>query len=96
MQTFTFLQMSWDSVSSNDNKSKRKVQCCDVEGICNYEQHGATIVSDRVAIPEVNKHLNLVGKALYRKHYNKLIVNAKKCKKTCVCSHPKHEIYAST
>lgn len=92
--------MSRDIVSSNNNKGKRKAQHCDVEGmgevICDYEQHGATIVSDRVTIPEVNKHLNLVGKALCRKHYNKLIVNAKKSKKTSVCSHPKHEIYAST
>src|SRR5438128_12568780 len=88
------------SRASNNNKGKRKAQHCDVEGmgevICDYEQHGATIVSDRVTIPEVNKHLNLVGKALCRKHYNKLIVNAKKSKKTSVCSHPKHEIYAST
>jgi len=29
--------------------------------ICNYKQHSATIVSDRVTILEANKHLNLVG-----------------------------------
>jgi len=55
--------MSRDIVS-NDNKRKRKAQHCDVEGmgevICDYEQHGATIVSNRVTIPEANKHLNLV------------------------------------
>ena len=91
--------MSRDIVS-NDNKRKRKAQHCDVEGmgevICDYEQHGATIVSNRVTIPEANKHLNLVGKALCRKHYNKLIVNAKKSTEGSVCSHPKHEIYEST
>jgi len=92
--------MSQDIVSSNKNKGKRKARHCDVEDmgdvICDYEQHGATIVSDRVIIPEANKHLNLVGKALCRRHYNKLIVNAKKSKKTSECFHPKHEIYAST
>jgi len=44
----------------------------------------------------VSSHLNLVGKALCRKHYNKLIVNAKKSKKTNICCHPKHEVYLST
>ena len=64
---------------------------------CNYEQHGASIISDRVAIPSSSQHLDLVGKALCRKHYNKLIVNAKKLKtNTNVCSHPKHKVYLST
>ena len=31
-----------------------------------------------------------------QKHYNKLIVNAKKSTEGSVCSHPKHEIYEST
>ena len=63
---------------------------------CNYEQHGASIVSERVAIPSSNQHLNLVGKALCRKHYNKLIVNAKKSKTNNICSHLKHKSYVST
>jgi len=40
--------------------------------------------------------LNLVGKALCQKYYNKLIVNAKKKSKTNKCLHPKHTFYIST
>jgi len=78
---------------------KRKAQYCDLEGhsgiTCDYEQHGASVVSERVSIPSSSQHLDLVGKALCRKHYNKLIVNVKK-PKTNICSHPKHKIYLST
>ena len=66
------------------------------EVACNYDKYGASIVSDRVTIPDINKHLSLVGKALCRRHYNKLIVNAKKIKITNTCSHPKHDVYLST
>jgi hypothetical protein len=89
------------SRSSSKSKGKRrKVQYCDLEGqdgvVCDYEINNASIVSDKVTIPDINKHLNLVGKALCRKHYNKLIVNVKKIKITNTCSHPKHNIYLST
>jgi hypothetical protein len=89
------------SRSSSKSKGKRrKVQYCDLEGqddvACDYEINNASIVSDKVTIPDINKHLNLVGKALCRKHYNKLIVNVKKIKITNTCSHPKHNIYLST
>src|SRR6185369_2289571 len=50
-------------------------------------------VSEKVTIPSSSQHLELVGKALCQRHYNKLIVNAKK---TNVCSHPKHKYYIST
>ena len=67
---------------NSGKKGKRKVQYCDLEGqddtTCDYEVNGASIVTDRVTVPESSKHLNLVGKALCRRHYNKLIVNAKK------------------
>src|SRR3990170_8107709 len=86
--------------SSIEKKGKRKVQHCDLEGqedvVCDYEQHGASIVSERVMIPSSSQHLDLVGKALCRKHYNKLIVNAKKSKTNNTCSHPKHQLYIST
>src|SRR5438128_8025758 len=56
----------------HEKAGKRKAQYCDLEGqdsiSCNYEQHGASIVFERVAIPSSNQHLNLVGKALCRKH----------------------------
>ena len=89
---------SQETPSSSERKDKRrKVQYCDLEGqddvICDYN---ASIVSDKVTIPDINKHLNLVGKALCRRHYNKLIVNVKKIKITNTCSHPKHDIYLST
>src|SRR6185369_8719611 len=58
--------------------------------------NNASIVSDKVTIPDINKHLNLVGKALCKRHYNKLIVNAKKIKITNTCSHHKHDVYIST
>src|SRR6266542_2472468 len=86
--------------SSEDKGKKRKVQYCDLEGqdnvVCDYLINNASIVSTKVTIPEVSKHLDLVGKALCRKHYNKLIVNAKKSKKINICSHPKHNTYIST
>ena len=88
------------SLSSKGKGKRRKVQYCDLEGqddvVCDYGINNASIVSDKVTIPDVSKHLNLVGKALCRKHYNKLIVNAKKIKITNACSHPKHNIYLST
>lgn len=86
--------------SSSGRKSKKRVEHCDMEGkndtICDYDKYGASIISDKVTIPDTNKHLDLVGKALCRRHYNKLIVNAKKIKITNTCSHPKHNIYLST
>lgn len=90
-----------ETSSSSERKDKRrKVQYCDLEGqddvVCDYKINNASIVSDKVTIPDINKHLNLVGKALCRRHYNKLIVNAKKIKITNTCSHPKHNIYLST
>jgi len=92
--------MNEQSQNKCGKKGKRKVEHCDLEGydevICDYEKNGASIISDRVTIPEINCHLNLVGKALCRKHYNKLIVNAKKKKITNICSHPKHQIYLPT
>ena len=91
---------SQEAPSSSERKDKRrKVQYCDLEGqddvICDYKTNNAPIVSDKVTIPDINKHLNLVGKALCRRHYNKLIVNAKN-KIINTCSHPKHDIYLST
>ncbi|RIB30095.1 hypothetical protein C2G38_2054758 [Gigaspora rosea] len=80
-------------------KGKRKACYCDLEGyddvVCNYDQFLASTITDQVAITESSQHLDLVNKALCRKHYNKYIVNArkKKTKLTSVCSHPKHEIY---
>lgn len=90
-----------ETSSGSERKDKRrKVQYCDLEGqddvVCDYKINNASIVSDKVTIPDINKHLNLVGKALCRRHYNKLIVNAKKIKITNTCSHPKHNIYLST
>ena len=90
-----------ETSSSSERKDKRrKVQYCDLESQddvdCDYKINNASIVSGKVTIPDINKHLNLVGKALCRRHYNKLIVNAKKIKITNTCSHPKHNIYLST
>ena len=57
-----------DSTLSNEKKGKRKTRHCDLEGqedvICDYEQHGASIVSEQVIIPSSSQHLDLVGKAL--------------------------------
>ena len=70
-----------NKLSTSEKKGKRKMEYCDLEGydeiICDYEKNGASIISNRVTIPEINCHLSLVGKALFRKH---LIVNAKKTK----------------
>ncbi|RIB07071.1 hypothetical protein C2G38_2147748 [Gigaspora rosea] len=53
-----------DSTFSNKEKGKRKAQYCDQEGqenvVCDHEQHGAYIVSDRVLIPRSSQHLDLV------------------------------------
>ena len=43
-------------VHPNEKKGKRKVQRCDLEGqddnvTCDYEQHGASIVTDQTTIP---------------------------------------------
>ena len=92
---------SQEATSSNEGKGKkRKVQYCDLEGqdevSCDYLLNNASIISDKLTIPEMSKHLNLVGKALCRKHYNKWIANAKKSKKISLCFHPKHDVYLST
>ena len=83
----------------NEKKRKRKAQHCNLEGqddvICDYEQFGASIISDQVTIPSSSQHLDLVGKALCQKHYNRLIVNANK-PKTNTCSHSKYNLYIST
>ncbi|CAI2193095.1 12115_t:CDS:1, partial [Funneliformis geosporum] len=84
---------------TNERKGKRKAQYCDLEGqddvVCNYEKYSASIVSEQVTIPSSSQNLNLVSKALCQKHYNKLIVNAKKPKSN-LYSHPKHNLYIST
>ena len=51
---------------------------------------------ENVRIPVGSAHLNLVGKALCRRHHNKLIVNAAKRQKTAEqkCSHPNHREYS--
>ncbi|CAI2192951.1 4532_t:CDS:2 [Funneliformis geosporum] len=89
-----------DLAISNEKKGKRKTRHYDLEGqnnvICDYEQHGTSIISEKLMIPSLSQHLNLVSKALCRKHYNKLIVNAKKTKANNVCLHPKHQFYIST
>ncbi len=57
-----------DTPLPNQKKGKRKTQNCDLEGqddvICDYEQHGVSIVSEQIDIPSSSQHLNLVGKAL--------------------------------
>ena len=89
-----------EATSNNRKKGKKKPQNCDLQSqddiICDYKLNGVRVVSERVTILESSSHLNLVGMALCRKHYNKLIVNAKKSKKTNICCHPKHEVYLST
>ncbi|RIB16034.1 hypothetical protein C2G38_2091961, partial [Gigaspora rosea] len=83
-------------------KEKRKACYCDLEDyddvVCNFDQFLASTITDQVAIPKSSQYLDLVNKALYRKHYNKYIVNAKKkkTKLTSVCSYSKHEIYLVT
>ena len=65
--------------------------------ICDDLTYGTVIVTDNVKIPETNLNMNLVGKALCRYHYNKLIVNENKRLARAVkkqqCAHPKHEAY---
>ena len=90
-----------DTPLPNTKKRKRKAQNCDLEGqddvFCNYEQHGASIVSEQIDIPGSSQHLNLVGKALCWKYYNKLIVNEnhrlENVAKKQQCVHSKHEEY---
>jgi hypothetical protein len=94
-------QKPYNEAYSTTKKGKRKARHCDLEGydnvLCDYEQHGASTVTDQIIIPDSSQHLELVNKALCRKHYNKYIVNArKKPKLTNLCIHPKHEIYLST
>jgi len=49
--------------SSEDKGKKRKVQYCDLEGqddvVCDYLINNASIVSTKVTIPEVSKHLEI-------------------------------------
>src|SRR6266542_156036 len=89
-----------DTPISNIKKGKRKAQNCDLKGqddiVCNYEQHVESIIYEQIDIPSSSQYLNLVGKALCRKHYNKLIVNARKKSKTNKCLHPKYTFYIST
>ncbi|RIB18484.1 hypothetical protein C2G38_2184463, partial [Gigaspora rosea] len=63
-----------ENYSETTNKGKRKAQYCNLEGhddvICNYDQYGASIVTDQLTVPSSSQHLDLVGKALCRKHYN--------------------------
>ena len=92
---------SQEAIFSSEGKGKkRKVQYCYLEGqdevSCDYLLNNASIISDKLTIPEESKHLNLVGKALCRRHYNKLIVNAKKSKKINACLHPKNDVYLLT
>jgi hypothetical protein len=64
---------------------------------CDYERNGASFVTENAKIPEENIHLDLVGKALCRKHHNKLIVNTRKRQKIAKkqeCGHPKHKEYS--
>src|SRR6266542_7106955 len=57
-----------DTPITNMKKGKKKAQNCDLKGqddiICNYKQHGTSIVSEQIDIPSSSQHLNLVGKAL--------------------------------
>ncbi|CAI2201439.1 20575_t:CDS:1, partial [Funneliformis geosporum] len=89
-----------DPAVPSEKKGKRKTCHCDLEGqddvVCDYEQHGTSIIFEKLMIPSSSQHLNLVSKALCRKHYNKLIVNAKITKANNVCLHPKHQFYIST
>ncbi|CAI2185957.1 18728_t:CDS:2 [Funneliformis geosporum] len=64
--------------------------------VYDYEQHGTSIIYEKLMIPSSSQYLNLISKALCRKYYNKLIVNAKKTKANNVCLHPKHQFYIST
>src|SRR3954454_3886908 len=64
---------------------------------CDDITNSTVFITDRVKIPETNFNMNLVGKALCRYHYNKLIVNENKRLARAVkkqqCAHPKHEVY---
>jgi hypothetical protein len=65
--------------------------------ICDDVTNGTVLVTDKLEIPETNHNMDLVGKALCRYHYNKLIVNENHRLKTVMknqqCAHPKHEEY---
>ena len=67
--------------------------------ICDNLTNSTVLVTNRVKIPETNFNMNLVGKALCRYHYNKLIVNENKwlarAAKKQQCAHPKHELYVN-
>ena len=88
-----------DTPIPNMKKGKRKAQNCDLESqdniVCNYEQHGTSIISEQIDISSSSQHLNLVSKALCQKHYNKLIVNARKKFKTNKCLYSKYTFYIS-
>ena len=60
--------------------------------ICDDLINNTVFVTDRVKIPETNFNMDLVGKALCRYHYNKLIVNENKRLARAVkkqqCTHP--------
>jgi hypothetical protein len=65
---------------------------------CNDLINSITLVTDNVKIPETNLNMDLVGKELCRRHYNKLIVNknhqlVRVIKKQQQCAHPKHKEY---
>src|SRR4051794_23736701 len=82
-----------------EKKGKRKSRQYDLEGqegvLCDYDKHNVSFVSEKIIIPSSSQYLNLVGKALCQKHYNKLIVNAKKSKINNKCSHSKYRFYIS-
>lgn len=63
---------------------------------CDDLINGITFVTDNVKIPETNLDMDLVGKELRQRHYNKLIVNeyhrlVRVMKKQQQYTHPKHE-----
>jgi hypothetical protein len=65
---------------------------------CDDLINGTTLVTDSVKIPETNLDMDLVGKELCQRHYNKLIVNenhqlVRAMKKQQQCAHPKHKEY---
>ena len=86
-----------DTSLSNKKKEKRKTWHCDLKGqddiICDYEQYDISIIFKQIVILSSSQHLDLVGKVLCWKYYNKLIVNAKKKSKTHIYSYLKHESY---
>ena len=65
--------------------------------ICDDLINSIVFVTNRIKIPETNSNLNLIEKALYHYHYNKLIVNENKqlvrVVKKQQCAYSKHEEY---